>query len=199
MRILSRLLVILVAFALTVGPVSAAPLSMTHGAALSAPTSGPLALRSLLGSLAGALVVFGAIRIKDTASLSQKFVTRAGAAAGDYKDGVQAAGQDWQTNTMNSEGNYEQGVQQSIADKRFGKGVSAAGAQKYTTNAVALGSQRYAPGVQNAKDAWAKGVQSSLDTLKGMTLPPRGPRRSPQNQARANAVAVALGALKTGK
>jgi hypothetical protein len=140
-----------------------------------------------------------AIKVKDTASIAQKFIARAGAATGDYKAGVQGAGQDWQTNTQNSEGNWEQGTQQAIADKRFQKGVSAAGSAKYTSRAVNLGSTRYAPGVAASGDDYAKGVQPYLDKLKSLDLPPKGPRRSPQNMQRANAVAVALGALKTGK
>ena len=84
----------------------------------------------------------GAIRIKDTGSLAKKFVQRASAAAGDYKDGVTAAGGDWETNTKASEDNYAAGVQAAIGDKRFGKGVTNAGASKYVTRASTLGAQR---------------------------------------------------------
>lgn len=136
------------------------------------------------------------MRIKDTASLANKFVTRAGAASGDYKDGVAASGGDWLANTVASEANYEQGVNAAIARKGFGKGVQQAGQQKFITNATTLGASRYGPGVANAKDAWGRGVQPYLDELKSMELPPKGPRGSAQNQARANAVAVRLGAKR---
>lgn len=140
-----------------------------------------------------------AIRIKDTGSLANKFATRAAAAQGDYKDGVAQAGQDWETNTTNSESNFEQGVQDAIGRKAFGKGVRAAGAAHYVKRAVDLGSTRYAPGVQAGKDRWAQNTQPYLQTLAGLNLPPKGPRRSPQNMARANMVATALGAQKTGR
>ena len=185
--------------ALAVTPLTAAPVLGHAGPTLSRPANQAPAGSPLATGLLYALAVFGAIRIKDTGTLAKKFVTRAGAASGDYKDGVTQAGGDWEQNTKNSEGNFEMGVQQAIADKRFGKGVSAAGGAKYVAKAQSLGAQRYGPGVQASEGDWARGVQPSLDLLKSLNLPPKGPRRSPQNQARANAVAVALGALKVGK
>lgn len=140
-----------------------------------------------------------AMRIKDTASLAKKFATRAGAAANDYKEGVAQAGGDWEQNTKNAEANYEQGVTEAIGAKRFGRGVTNAGASKFVRRATELGSMRYGPGVQASQDEWAKNTQPYLDRLKSLDLPPKGPRRSPQNQQRAAAVALALGALKTGK
>lgn len=199
MRRFTWFAVLLVGLMLTVGsPLhAAAPVSLsatlTPGSSSSS-TSGPLGVISLL---LGAAAVGITIK-KDAGSLSQKYQQRAVAAQKDYGDGVANAGSDWETATKNAEASYEQGVQQSIADKRFGKGVSGS-AQKYQDNATKLGVQRYAGGVQNAAGAWARGMDPVLNTLKSLTLPPKGPRRSPQNQARANAVAVALGALKTGR
>jgi len=140
-----------------------------------------------------------AIRIKDTGALANKFATRAGAAAGDYKDGVAAAGGDWETNAANSEGNYEAGVQEAIGAKRFAKGVRASGAAHYTKRATELGASRYPGGVQAGKDRWAQNTGPYLQMIAGLNLPPKGPRRSPQNMQRANAVALALGNMRTGK
>lgn len=199
MRIFARLSLILTLAVLAVGPVLAAPIALAHGPSIAATAPGSMhTFASVVGWLAGGALAFGITIRSDTATLANKFVTRAQAAAPDYKTGVQNAGGDWETNTKNAEANYEQGVQQSIADKRFGRGVAGSGG-KYQANAVALGTQRYAPGVANAKDAWQRGVQPALDTLKSLNLPPKGPRRSPQNQARSAAVSLALGNLKTGK
>lgn len=140
-----------------------------------------------------------AIRIKDTGSLAKKFVQRASAAAGDYKSGVEAAGQDWATNTAAAGDNYAAGVTAAIGDKRFERGVSEAGAAKFTARAGSLGAQRYPSGVGAAEGDWAKGAQRFLDVLKGLALPPRRPKGDPGNQARANAVAVALRAAKVGR
>ena len=140
-----------------------------------------------------------AIRIKDTGSLAKKFVQRAGAAQGEYKSGVEQSGPDWESNTKAGADNYATGVQQAIGDKRFEKGVAAAGAAKYVTRASSLGAQRYPTGVGAAEGDWARGTQPYLDTLKGMELPPRRPKGDPGNQARANAVAQRLRAVKIGK
>lgn len=199
MRTFARCSLPFVLAVLAVGPVLAAPASMSHGPVLAAAQHSAAApLATAFAWLAGGVLALGITIRADTGTLASKFVTRAGAAAGDYKAGVANAGGDWESSAANAEGSYEQGVQQSIADKRYGKGVRGSGA-KYQANAVNLGSARYSGGVANAKDAWARGVQPALDTLKSLNLPPRGPRRSPQNQQRSNAVAMALGALKTGK
>ncbi|OLB84958.1 MAG: hypothetical protein AUI15_33855 [Actinobacteria bacterium 13_2_20CM_2_66_6] len=195
MRLLSRLLLASAVVGLTAGPLVAAPRSVTAGPHLTLPAEGASSPFGTLAQLiTSGAVVFGAIRIRDTASLANKFATRAQGAQADYKDGIQTGGADWENAARSAEPAYEQGVQDAISKKRFGKGVSGS-QQKYIQNATTLGPQRYAQGVANAKDAWARGVQPALDLLKGLTLPPRGPRRSPANQARANMVAQELGKL----
>jgi hypothetical protein len=191
-----RLLVVLLAALLGAGPaLAAAPL---HA---STPTlSGPVGPASPAGKVLGFLglgVVAGmAIKIRDTASLAQKYRTRAGAAQGDYKSGVEGAGADWEAGAKAGEGNYEAGVQEAIGKKRYGRGVSAAGASKYVKNAVDLGVARYPTGVAQGTDAWQRNVQPSLDKLKSLQLPPKGPKGSPQNQQRAAMVALELRKLK---
>lgn len=139
------------------------------------------------------------IRIKDAGALAKKFVQRASAAAGDYKDGVSAAGADWETNTKMAEDNFAAGVQQAITDKRFGKGVAAAGAAKFVNRASTLGAQRFPSGVAAAEQAWSQNTQPFLQTLGSLSLPPRGPKGDPRNMARSNAVAAALRAQAVGK
>jgi hypothetical protein len=179
-------------------PLVAAPIAGRHAAAFTAPAGAPSAHASLLELVAYGLGAIAAIRIKDTGTLSKKFVQRATQASGDYKTGVEAAGQDWQARTSASGDNYANGVQAGIARKAFEKGVNDAGSSKYVTRAGTLGAQRYPSGVGAAEGDWAKGVQPYLDTLKGMELPPRRPKGDPGNQARANAVASRLRAQKVG-
>jgi hypothetical protein len=140
-----------------------------------------------------------AIRIKDVATLANKFATRAAAAQADYKTGVEAAGGEWEANTAASEGTYQAGVQEAIAAGRYAKGVRASGAAHYVRRASELGSQRFVGGVQAGKDRWAQNTAPALQVIAGLTLPPRGPRRSPQNQQRSAAVATALGAWRQNK
>lgn len=138
------------------------------------------------------------IKIKDLGQLSKKWSRNASNAAGDYKDGVSAAAGDWETNTAAAGANYTAGVQSAISRDAFSKGVRGAGA-RYKDKAEKNGSVRYAPGVANAEGDWQRGFAPVAQVLGGLTLPPPGPRRSPQNQARANAVATALGAWKEGR
>lgn len=140
-----------------------------------------------------------AIRIRDAGQLAKKFSTRAAAASGDYKAGVEAAGNDWAQNTAASEDNYKAGVMQAANDGRFGKGVAAAGAAKYVTRAAGLGAQRFPTGVAAAEGDWVKGTQPYLQTIANLTLPPRRPKGDPANQQRSNVIATALRAQKLGR
>lgn len=199
MRLWTRFVLIGLLLALTAGPVLAAPLSFSTGAVSPAPArSSPL--RSLAATIAYGLglAAFGITIRKDTASMAKKFVRNAGAAAGDYKDGVAGAGGEWETRTREGNDAWKAGVQEAIGQDRFAKNVAGSGG-KYQENAVKLGAPRYPQGIQNAENAWQQGTQPYLDALKGLTLPPPGPRRSPQNMQRAEAVARTLGMMKIGR
>jgi hypothetical protein len=143
------------------------------------------------------IAVAMAIKVKDTGAIANKYKTRAGAASQDYAAGVASAAGDWESATAASESNYEQAVQESIARKAFGRGVRGAGS-KFAENAKTLGTQRYPTGVANAEGAYARGVAPFLDAIKGIALPPRGPKGSAQNMERANVVAKTLRARKVG-
>lgn len=191
-----RLLVVLLVALLGAGPaLVAAPFSAST-ATLHGPTAPNSTAGTLLELLGYSLAAVGAIKIRDTAFLANKYKTRAGAAQGDYRAGVEGAGADWESGAKAGEGNYEAGVQEAIGKKRYGRGVSQAGAAKYVKNAIDLGVARYPTGVAQGTDAWARNVQPSLDKLKGMQLPPKGPKGSPQNQQRAAMVALELRKLK---
>ena len=196
MRTITRLTVLLVGLILAAGPTLHARAVQASGTVWTAPAVADSAHRSTLELLAYGLAAVAAIRIRDTATLAAKYKTRAGAAQGDYKSGVEAAGGDWEAGAKAGEENYEAGVQEAISRKRYGKGIASAGAGKYVANAVALGVQRYPTGIAQGTEAWARGVQPALDLLKSLNLPPKGPRRSPQNQQRATMVALELGKLK---
>lgn len=198
MKLFARLALIALAITLTAGPLTAASVSLTSGAHLTAPTDTKSSTASsVLKLLVYGIAAFGAINVKDTAAIAKKYVDRAGVATKDYTDGVQGAGGAWEAGAKNGEQNFVQGVQDAIQRGAYGKGVNGS-AGKYTANAVKLGGTRYGPGVQNGAGAYASGVQPYLDKLKSLNLPPKGPRRSPQNQARANMVAMELGKLKVG-
>lgn len=140
-----------------------------------------------------------AIRVKDAATVARKWVTRASSASPDYQAGVKEAGADWESNTLAGKENFSMGVQQAIADGRYEKGVREAGQGKYVARASGIGATRFAPGVQAAESEMARGVAPVLETIRALNLPPRRPKGDPGNMERANAVAVALRKLKTGR
>ena len=129
-----------------------------------------------------------ALKVKDAAASAQKFVARAGAAAGDYQKGVAGAGDLWQTRTGASSDAYGQGVNDAIARGAFAKGVARAGGAKYASNASGKGAQRYPQGVSLAGPSWQSGVQPYLDAMSNMNLPPRSPRGSPNNLIRVQQI-----------
>lgn len=199
MTMIRKALLSLALVALVAGPSWALPKLSAHQPILVSATSPAGAHHSTQTWPIGLVGVAGAIQMKDTGAIAAKFRTRASAAAPDYASGVAGAGQAWESNTRAAEASYEQGVQESIARKAFGRGVAAAGASKFTENATKLGAQRYPTGVANAEGAYARGVGRFLDVIKGLQLPPRGPKGSASNMERANVVARALRAAKVGQ
>ena len=134
--------------------------------------------------------------IRSTAEIAQKFITVTPGRAQEYQRGVTNPNKDWATETADAEDRYEKGVTNAIGQKRFGKGVQAAGTDKWKRGAVEKGVSRWPEGVQGSADAYAKGFGPFRDVIKNLTLPPRGPVGSPANLARVAAVANALHSAK---
>ena len=139
-----------------------------------------------------------ALQLKDTATIARKFASRAQAAGGEYKAGVDTTTADWAAATTAAGDSYEAGVTQAIGRKAFQKGVSAAGTAKWKEKASNIGASRYGQGVAGAEQAYAQGFDKYANVLKGLSLPPRAPKGSPQNIQRVQAVADALHRAKTG-
>jgi hypothetical protein len=196
---LSRFLVLLIVALLATAPLGASAVYQTQWPTVTAsPSETSPGIFQVLGLVLG-VTAFGAIRLKNTADLAKKFVRNASGAAGEYTDGVKAAGQDWETAASGSGDNYAAGTQAAIADRRFEKGVREAGAARYVTRAGTLGAQRYPTGVAAAEGDWSTGAQPYLQAIAGMDLPPRRPKGDPANMQRAQHVAQRLRAIKIGK
>jgi hypothetical protein len=197
MRLIRNLLFLSIVCVFLLAPAAELAAASVAGPRIGAPASSGSTAVSLLNFAGAALAVGMAIRIKSTQDISKKFVARAGVAGGDYADGVRAAGGDWEANTKAAEDNYKQSVTQAANEGRFGKGVAAAGAAKYTEKASTLGAQRYPTGVAASESAYSRGVGPHLDMMRALELPPRRPKG--QNAARADAVAQANRKLKLGR
>lgn len=127
---------------------------------------------------------------------SQRWVDHASRATDDYVQGIQNPRADWAQATSAAEGNYEQGIQEAISKKRFGKGVKRAGSASQIAGAIGKGKDRYAGGVSAAESKYASRVQPFLDVIANVSLPPRGPKGDPRNFDRVVIIAKALRAKK---
>lgn len=137
--------------------------------------------------------------IKDLSATVAKWQQRAGAAGADYGKGIAGTTKDWATNTALASDSWNQGVTQAAGQGRFAAGVRKAGTDKWKSNATSKGVQRYPGGVQLAGPAYQAGFQPYHDKIASTTLPPRGPKGSPNNLARVQAIADALHRQKTGQ
>lgn len=199
MRLITRLFLAVFVAVLAVGPALAAPLTSSVSSSVAAPAEASPSLAALLELAAYGLVAFGAIKVKDVGTIAKKFVRNAGAASGDYTEGVKGAGAAWEQGARDGAQNYKDGVAQASAAGRFEKGIAKAGAGKYVHKASTLGPQRYSTGVAAAEGEFAKGMGPVLQTIAGVSLPPRRPKGDPGNMQRSAAVAAALRALKVGQ
>jgi hypothetical protein len=148
---------------------------------------------------AGGIAVLGmALAVKDAATAGDKFVARGQAAGGDYTAGIRGSGERWKANTKAGKDNWVQGVQESITRNAFEKGVDAAGAAGFEDRAIAVGPQRFAQGIGQAKNKWVQNTTPYLNMMAGLSLTPRGPKGSPQNQQRSAEVATANRRKKVG-
>lgn len=146
----------------------------------------------LLMALGPASMAVGAIKLKSAQEIAEKWKQRAAAASGDYGKGISAPRKDWATETQAAQGAFEQGIQAAIGRKSFARGVAKAGTAKQQAKALAVGVQRYAPGVTAGAGDFATNVSPYLDTLGRISLPARGAKGDPGNLARVQAVADAL-------
>lgn len=129
-------------------------------------------------------------QVKPLAEIASKFVRRASASSEDYKTGVNRA-QNWQQNTQAAKDNYEAGVTEAISNDRFSKGVSKVSNQEWQNKAATKGGANYGSGVRLAENDYSKGYAPYRAVVEGVTLPPRGPKGSPENYERVRAIGEA--------
>jgi hypothetical protein len=137
-----------------------------------------------------------AINIKSADVIAKKYATRGAAAGQDYAAGVANPRTDWMAATEAAANVWAAGVQQSIGNGSFVKGVAKATTAKWQRKAGGVGATRFGPGVQAAQGDYQNGVAPYLQVIAGLTLPLRNPKGDPGNIARVAAVANALRAKK---
>lgn len=133
-----------------------------------------------------------AIAVKNISDIASKFVARAGVAGGDYTKGVNSTQKDQAALAAAAAPAWAAGVQAAAANGSFAKGVQKAGTDKWRKNSAGIGSQRYAQGVANAKEAYIQNFTPYLAVLSNLTLSQRYPRGDPRNNQRTIDVNTAL-------
>lgn len=134
--------------------------------------------------------------IKPMDQASDKWVRRAQVAGPDFLQGVQNPRRAWSEAAAAGEGNYKAGVVAAANAGRYGMGVKAAGDAKWREGAIRKGPGRFAEGVAIGREEWGKGFAPYHAAIGAITLPPRGPKGSPQNIQRVSAIATTLRTLR---
>lgn len=124
----------------------------------------------------------------------QKWQNRVSIATDDYVQGAVAAANKWKQNTEAAADVWKQAIQQAL--DRWKQAVASTPADKYAKGIEEKGKDRYAQGVRLAVEEYRSKMAKVLEALKGITLPPRGPRGSPQNIKRVEVIALTLHKLK---
>lgn len=136
---------------------------------------------------------------KSAQEVSQKFVTRASAAAQDYVDGAKSTTKDQSARAIASKTIYQQALQESFGRDAYAKGLQKSGKQGWTDGVEKKGRDRYAPGVQDSASKYAT-ESGRFDTARrAADNLPTGLKGSATNLAKVAAVMNALRAVKLGK
>ncbi len=137
--------------------------------------------------------------MKSASQSREKFVTRAGAAAQDYGAGAESTTKDQAAAAVAAAGNYAAGVQAAIGRGAFQKGLQASGKSGWLKGIKEKGVNRFAEGVASGADKYVQN-SSKYDSARGAAASlPRGPKGSPGNFARSQAVGTALRKAKVGQ
>ena len=130
--------------------------------------------------------------IKPLSQIATKWTANSANAGTAYRDGVTAPRRSWQASAAAADDARKAGLVQADQRNAFVNGVNAAGDTKWKNNAIALGPSRFAQGVQNAQPSYQQGFTKYHGVIAGVTLPPRGPKGSPENLQRVSVIANAL-------
>lgn len=130
--------------------------------------------------------------IKPLDKIAKKWSTVTPQRTEEYADGVANPRADWATKTQQAESAYNAGVNKAISEKRFAKGVQAAGTPTWQRKTIEKGTPRWAQGVAISAADYERGFQPYRETIARTTLPARGPKGDPANIQRVAILAKAL-------
>jgi hypothetical protein len=137
---------------------------------------------------------------KPASQVVEKWQRRAAVASPEYLAGIRNPRTSWADAAGKANENYKQAVTQAANQNRFQSGVQKAGDGKWQSGAEKKGPSRFIEGVQVSGPEFSQKIGEVLQTISSVTLPPRGPKGSPQNYQRIMPIGEALrrAAGKTG-
>ena len=130
--------------------------------------------------------------IKPLSKIADKWGKNAALGGDAYRDGVTNPRKSWQAATEAADESRRAGLAEADARGAFVAGVREAGDAKWKKNATILGPARFRQGVQNAQPEFSAGFSKYHSIIAGVTLPPRGPKGSPENIERVRIIADSL-------
>jgi len=134
--------------------------------------------------------------IRSASDISKKWAQVTPGRTAQYEEGVRNPVRDYAANAAAASDAWKSGVTAAVARDGFKKGVQKTGTAKWQDRSIKLGPARFGPGVQAAQGDYEAGFAPYREAIAGAALPPRGPRRSPQNMQRVNAMVTALSMRK---
>ena len=137
--------------------------------------------------------------IKSMAAIKEKWTRVTPQRTEDYSKGVANPKRDWAAEAVAAKGNWKAGIDAAAAKDLYAKGVTAAGSAKWKNKALTLGPGRFAEGVFQAGDDYAKSFAPFQAAIAAVDLGPKFPRRDPRNLDRVKRVVTALIEAKIGK
>lgn len=136
--------------------------------------------------------------MKSAQSVAEKFVTRAGAATGDYVSGSEQTTKDQSAAAIAAKTLYQQALTASFGRGAYEKGLAKSGKAGWANGVRTKGSERYGSGVASSAGKYAQ-ESGKFDSARGAASSlPRGLKGSATNLSRVSAVVAALRTAKTG-
>ncbi len=136
--------------------------------------------------------------VKSTTAVAEKWARVTPQRSEDYKMGISQPRAPWAASAKAAEDRYKAGVTEAAGRGAYGKGVTAAGDQKWQQKALAKGPSRFAEGVAISAPDFQAAISPYLDTIGATTLPPRFSKGDPRNVERVRVLSQALRKRKTG-
>lgn len=136
------------------------------------------------------------MEIKQLGAIATKWGKNSALAGDAYRDGVTSPRRSWAASAAASDEARKAGLAEADARNAFVNGVNDAGDAKWKKNSTILGPARFRQGVANATPEFSQGFSKYHGVLSGLTLPPRGPKGSPENINRVSVISEALHSAK---